>query len=269
MQNLRKGAGWRLFLCLLTLSPSPAGAASSCRVTSFDETAIVDFIHDGDTVRLKDGRKIRLIGINTPELARDGMAEQPLAREAREALHAALAAHEYRIGMVYGRERHDRYKRTLAHLFTPEGDNLQTLLLRQGLATAISHPPNLVFSDCYKRQEQAARCNHDGIWSNTAQSVVQASTLNTKHKGFHLVTGTVEKVRLYDRGIRIHMGTLMLGISKDNLAEFDISALQALRCKRVTVRGWIQPRRAKQQKKKQQPRKNCRILHAHPPPFSN
>jgi len=235
-------------LCLLTLLPSPAGAASGCRVTSFDETAIVDVIHDGDTVRLRDGRKVRLIGINTPELARDDMAEQPLAREARETLHAAVAAHEYRIGMVYGRERHDRYKRTLAHLFTPEGDNLQALLLRQGLATAIPHPPNLSFSDCYNRQEQTARCNHDGIWSDNAQLVVQASTLNMKHKGFHLVTGIIEQIKLYDRGIRINMGKLMLGISKDNLAEFDLSALQALRGKRVTVRGWIQPRRAKQQK---------------------
>ncbi|MHB8822818.1 MAG: thermonuclease family protein, partial [Pseudomonadaceae bacterium] len=38
---------------------------------------------DGDTLRLTDGRSVRLIGLNTPELGRKGRAAEPLADAAR------------------------------------------------------------------------------------------------------------------------------------------------------------------------------------------
>ena len=247
---MKKGADWRLFLCLACLFPLPSLAAPACPAPSYDETVVVEYVHDGDTVHLRDGRKVRLIGINAPELARDGTPEQAHAREARDHLGAALAAGDYRAGLVYGVERHDRYQRTLAHLFTRDGRNLQADLLRQGLAAAIPHPPNLAFTDCYSEQELIARCRGAGIWADPGQFIVQASTLGTKHRGFYLVAGKVDRIRSTDRGIRIDMGKLMLGIHGDNLAEFDLPALQALRGRHVTVRGWLHPLRQNKHQKK-------------------
>lgn len=241
MQYLKKGADWRLFLLLAGLFPTSAYSDPACSTRQFDEIARVKYVHDGDTVHLQDGRKVRLIGINTPELARDDLPEQAYARDAREHLNAAIASNGKRVGLVYGVERHDRYKRTLAHLFTPDGDNLQAKLLRQGMATAIPHPPNLAYTECYSQQELSARCAGAGIWSNSGQLVVRASTLNNKHKGFYLVSGTIRQIRLSDRGIRIFMGKLMLGIHSDNLADFDKADLLDLRGKHVTARGWLQP----------------------------
>ena len=206
-------------------------------------------MHDGDTVHLEDGRKVRLIGINTPELERDTPA-QAFATEARDALIAAIAPHNNRVDLVYGLERHDRYKRTLAHLFTPDGENLQAHLLLQGMATAIAHPPNIAYSECYARQEKTARCDGKGIWSNPEQAVLQAADLDAESKGYHLVSGKVEHISQTAKGVWIFMSELMLGIPRKNLADFDQAELLFLRGKQLTARGWIQPKSRKQANKK-------------------
>ena len=69
---------------------------------------------DGDTLRLVDGRSVRLIGINTPELGRDGRKAEPFAVAAQRRLRALVEASNGRVGLVPGRESKDRYGRTLA-----------------------------------------------------------------------------------------------------------------------------------------------------------
>jgi len=193
---------------------------------------------------------VRLIGINAPELTRDDMPGQAFAPEAREALKAAISSHGNRVGLVYGTDRHDRYERTLAHLFTADGGNLQAQLLLQGMAAAITHPPNIAYSECYARQEKTARCEGVGIWSNPEQAVIQATDLDAESRGFHLVTGKVESISQTSKGIWIFMAELMLGIHSENLAYFDQAELLSLNGKQLTVRGWLHPKSRKQAKKK-------------------
>ncbi len=250
MLNLKKGAYWRLFLCLACIFPASAHAETACPARQQVELAQVRYVHDGDTVHLEDGRKVRLIGINTPELAGDDMPDQAYAREARELLKAAISSHGNRVGLVYGAERHDRYKRTLAHLFTPDGENLQARLLLQGLAAAIAHPPNVAFSECYARQEQTARCEGAGIWLNPEQAVIKAADLDAGSRGFHLVTGKVEHISQTGKGVWIFMSELMLGIHSENLPYFDQAKLLSLSGKQLTVRGWLQPGSSNQAKRK-------------------
>jgi endonuclease YncB( thermonuclease family) len=242
MQNPGKGAFKRLFLFLACcLVPALAEAGTACPALQADETVRVRYVHDGDTVHLEDGRKIRLIGINTPELARDDKPEQAFAREARESLNTAISLHDNRIGLVFGKERFDRYKRTLAHLFTPDGRNLQALLLQQGMAMAITHPPNTRYSECYASQERMARCQHKGLWADPAQVVIKAADLGPEKSGFQLVTGNIEHFSQTDKGIRLIMSELMIAIRSQDLAAFDVAELASLPGKTVTVRGWLHP----------------------------
>jgi endonuclease YncB( thermonuclease family) len=244
MQNLRKGAFRRLFLFLTCLVPVLADAGTACPDIQADETVRVRYVHDGDTVHLEDGRKIRLIGINTPELARDGKPAQAFAREAREVLNTAISLHDNRIGLVYGQERFDRYKRTLAHLLTPDGENLQALLLQQGMALAITHPPNTRYSECYAIQERMARCQHKGLWATPAKAIIMAADLGPENSGFQLVTGSIEHFSQTDRGVLLFMSELMIAIRSQDLAAFDVAELASLPGKTVTVRGWLHPDKA-------------------------
>ncbi len=249
MQDQKKGAYQRLFLLLLCLFSIASQAETACPASHLDELARVRYVHDGDTVHLEDGRKIRLIGINSPELARDNRPQQAFAQQARATLHAAIFSHGDRVGLVFGDERKDRYQRTLAHLFTPDGENLQARLLQQGMAAAITHPPNSAFSACYARQERIARCAGSGIWSQPGTTVINAANLDAGSSGFQLVTGEVEQVSQSDKGVRIDISHLLIGINAENLAEFDAAALDALSGKRLLVRGWLHPARTKQKNK--------------------
>lgn len=243
MLNPEKGAYRRLFLLLSGLLYSAAVAGADCPTDHIDEFARVKYVHDGDTVHLDDGRKLRLLGINTPELARDNRPEQAYAQQARAYLVGVLSSHENRIALVYGKERHDRHQRTLAHLFSPDGENIQALLLQQGLAAAITHPPSVRYAQCYARQEKIARCAGSGIWSDPQYAVTPANKLTAENMGFVRVSGTIDHVRQSGGGVWLYMSELMMRIGDTDLAYFDPIDLPALVGSKVTVRGWLHPAR--------------------------
>lgn len=78
---------------------------------------------DGDTVHLRDGRSVRLIGINAPELAHNGRTTEPFAEAAKQRLQALVSASDGRLALQPGRQPRDHYGRTLAHLFDASGAN--------------------------------------------------------------------------------------------------------------------------------------------------
>lgn len=226
-------------MCLLIGTTPAVQAETSCPSEHIDEWVQVRYVHDGDTVHLDDGRKVRLIGINTPERARDDQPAQPLAQQARASLQQAIVLNQNKVGLVFGRDKHDRYKRTLAHLFTSDGINLQAEMLKQGLAAAITFPPNTAFSQCYAEVEKSARCSKQGIWSLSAFKPLPAEKLGAQDTGFRIINGTVEHVSQTGKGIWVFMAELMIGIRKENLADFNPSQLLALKGKTIEVRGWI------------------------------
>ena len=102
---------------------------------------------DGDTLILDSGEAIRLVGINTPEMARDGRQAEPLALEARDALAALLA--DGQVLIEAAAQPLDRHGRTLAYLFRPDGIHVQEVLLREGLASAVAIAPNDRYLDLF------------------------------------------------------------------------------------------------------------------------
>lgn len=73
------------FIVLLSTSVLLAPVAQAdCPRLPGGFSARVEHVYDGDTVRLADGRKVRLIGVNTPELGREGRADESHARAAHD-----------------------------------------------------------------------------------------------------------------------------------------------------------------------------------------
>ena len=109
---------------------------------------------DGDTLTL-DGQRIRLAGIDTPELTqickRDG-ADWRCGVAARSRLAELLRA-----GPVTCRTQgRDKYNRWLARCETPAGD-LGERMVREGLAVAYGG---------YEDEEQFAKAERKGLWSS-------------------------------------------------------------------------------------------------------
>ncbi len=230
----------RLALITFTviLSPtSPSQASTSCPSTQFDEISQVRYIHDGDTLHLNDGRKVRLIGINTPEVAHDNRPAEPFAVEAKNTLRS-LFKHDKSITLVFGKDRKDHYGRFLAHAFLPDGTNVQAVILQHGFASVIAIPPNTRFSSCYLDIERSARCNKTGLWKNT--DVLETKDLKKHHKGFHLIKGTVQAIKTDSKGIWLNLDNkLTIGIRKKNQTLFDLKWVNNMLNQTIIVRGWL------------------------------
>jgi micrococcal nuclease len=61
-------------------------------------------------------------------------------------------------------ERRDHYARWLAHVYLPDRGSVTADLLRMGLATQLTVPPNTYDFDCYRRAEAKVRAERAGIW---------------------------------------------------------------------------------------------------------
>ncbi len=218
---------------------------SYCAPGKMDGYAKVRHIYDGDTVLLEDGRRIRLIGMNAPELGRNGQASEPRAVAARDALISILSGHRP-IGLRYGRERYDRYKRVLAHLYLEDGTNINAILVEQGHAAAIAVPPNLSLLECYFHAEKIARQNQRGIWSKDYFRPIPAARLTSDSKGFRLLISEVHKIYRGDRSIWVTLdGESALRIAKKDLKYFESKDFDQYVGRKIIARGWVYPYRGK------------------------
>ena len=236
-QRANKALQTSLFCIAAMSAADPIWAEPACAAAKYDETTRIKYIHDGDTLRLKGGRKVRLIGINAPEATRDNHAAEAFSAEATKSLKA-LFKNSKSISLIYGEDKYDRYDRLLAHAFTDEGENVQAVLLAQGYARAISFPPNTRFSTCYLQQEHTARCQKTGLWEKA--KALTAKKLDDTHIGFQLVTGKLKSINSNKKGIWLNLDDkLTIGIRPDNQSLFDINAIHTMLNHKVVVRGWL------------------------------
>ncbi|WP_296267307.1 thermonuclease family protein [Pseudomonas sp. UBA6562] len=218
------GAFWQC--AALALCPSPIAAA----------TYKVAQVVDGDTLRLGNGRSVRLIGINAPELGHAGRASEPYAEAARRRLAALVEANGGVVGLVRGAEARDRYGRLLAHAYGRDGDNLQARLLREGLGYHTAIAPNGRFATCLAQAEQAARRARLGLWQGSP--VLPARSL--RRSGFALVKGRVTQVRRSNGAVSLLLDdTLRVRLPARLLRSAPRGLMDNLEGRTLEVRGWI------------------------------
>ena len=123
-------------------------------------------IYDGDTLRVKRGGeelKIRLCGIDAPEIKQDG------GIEARDHLRSLVAQGDGGIGVVPIEK--DKYERTVADLFVIHSDGSEIHLNSQMVADGMAYhyekySGNCPQSDVLVRAEEIAKEQSAGVWSS-------------------------------------------------------------------------------------------------------
>ncbi|MFP6851404.1 MAG: thermonuclease family protein [Pseudomonas sp.] len=202
----------------------------------------VQRVVDGDTLRLTDGRSVRLIGLNTPELGRKGRSAEPFAEAARKRLQALVAASDGRVALQLGQQARDHYGRTLAHAYDQRGRNLEAQLLSEGLGYLVAVAPNLALVQCQQAAERSARQARSGLWQ---RAPVQAPK-QLKRGGFALLQGHVRRIERNAGGLWLEMDdSLVLHIAPRVLGNFDLRAVQRLEGRKVEARGWVIDRSAR------------------------
>ena len=125
--------------------------------------AAVAHVIDGDTVILTDKTRVRLIGLDTPELGRDRRPDQPFARAAKSRLKALVKGRSLR--MESDVEKRDRHGRKLAYLFS--GDRMiNEVMLEAGLARVFIIGPNTLYAERLIKAERKARQGKRGLWGS-------------------------------------------------------------------------------------------------------
>jgi len=138
----------------------------------------VSAVIDGDTIALTDGRRVRLIGIDTPEYT-DGKPE-PFAVEATQFTRDFLKPGT--VQLHFDRQRLDRYDRVLAFVYIGEAF-LNEELIRAGLATAeTKYDYRSDIKSRFLKAQREAQAAGRGIWSGestAAESVQEAPARRT------------------------------------------------------------------------------------------
>ncbi|WP_432644824.1 thermonuclease family protein [Methanobrevibacter sp.] len=99
-----------------------------------EETGICTKVVDGDTIYLDNGKKIRFVGVNTPERGVDGYSTS------KEFVQKLCLNKE--VGIDIDNSKYtDRYGRTLAVVIV-DGKNVNEMLLKEGLAEIMYMPPS-------------------------------------------------------------------------------------------------------------------------------
>ncbi len=241
----RKGAQLRRPFCVLVgafawwcdavATPSP------CAADRVDERVTVRKVFDGDTVELADGRHVRFIGINAPEIGRDNKPSEPFAQEARAALEAALKK-DHTVLLRYDAERFDGHQRTLAHVYSSDRRSIEAMLLEQGLAFWIAIPPGLHAMECYRAREQHAREARRGIWSSAHYAAMDAPQVGPGTDGFRRVKGRVVRIGQSKNTLWLNLAPHMaLRIARADLHYFTDYNPATLRGRDIVARGWITP----------------------------
>lgn len=123
-------------------------------------TAVVRYVHDGDTLFLEDGRKVRLLGVDTPEV---GDHAECYGDEARSALRRMLPEGTT-VRTVADVRPLDQYDRSLLFLFTEDGRLVNLDLIREGYAEAVVLQPNYLWADEVEAAEDEAQSARVGMW---------------------------------------------------------------------------------------------------------
>jgi micrococcal nuclease len=133
------------------------------------ETAKIQRVVDGDTIELDDGRKVRLLNMDTPETVKPSTPVQCYGKEASDFSKKVLT--DKVVQLVSDKDPNDRYGRSLRMVYLQGKDtskveeSYNAELVRNGFARVKSYSPNKTFEKPLLAIEEEARSKKIGVWS--------------------------------------------------------------------------------------------------------
>jgi len=195
----------------------------------------VEYIFDGDTFATATGERIRLLGINTPEVTHGSEPGQVMGDAATQGLKSLIAGQTVRL--AFDKERRDVYGRTLAQVWRRDGAWVNGEMVRRGFAHVYTFTPNLRWTKKLIALERPARNHRLGIWNTKRFSVIPASRVSTSYIGqFRVVSGKISRINRHGTGFS--MRRLNISIPRKYRAWFHLP-LPVRTGQTVTVRGVI------------------------------
>lgn len=148
----------------------------STRVTRSDPVLVRSVI-DGDTIDVSTVGRVRLLGIDAPELGRGYDTAAPFGRESKERL-TQLVLHRW-VRLEQEGPALDVYNRHLAYVMTEDGQFVNAVLVREGLARVTARQPLTRLQEL-QRAEAEAQAFRRGMWGSAPQIPAPSYTRRSK-----------------------------------------------------------------------------------------
>ena len=160
--------------------------------TAADADVLVTRVIDGDTIEIEGGKKVRYIGVNTPETVDPRKPVECFGKEASEE-NARLVGGK-RVRLKKDVSQTDKYGRLLRFVYV--GDlMINDYLVRQGFAYADTVPPDVAYASEFRKAQQDARAHTRGLWAGCpaggAPPSAAKSTTVASPSGACLIKGNI------------------------------------------------------------------------------
>ena len=154
-------------LLILVYAVVAVFAAPTDRRLPRSELVLVRAVFDGDTIDVTTFGRVRLLGIDAPEIGRGFDTSAPFAFAARDKL-ASLVLHRW-VRLESDGDTTDVYRRRLAYVLTEDGVCANTVLVREGLARVTARLPLARLAEL-KAAEAEAQSFRKGMWGGAPPS---------------------------------------------------------------------------------------------------
>lgn len=224
--------------CVISFAIPPA-LADGCQLDVQGE-GVVSAVIDARTLRLEDGRDVRLAGVEVVALESDNG-------------HSSLAGLIGRHVILRGEHGDpDRYGRQSGFLFVEHAvASVQSELLARGEALASADVTDKACAAELATAETAARQARLGIWAEASviKSAKRPHEILTRIGRFAIVEGHVRSVRQAGGTLYLNFGPrwtrdFAATISKHTMPSFEMAGVApaSFEHRRVRVRGWVDRR---------------------------
>lgn len=140
-----------------------------------DEVAVISSVIDVDTVEITTGEKIRLIGVDGPEL------NECYGTHGKNYLESLLLNKTIVLEMDSVNENADKYDRLLRYIKS-NNENINLNIVQNGYAEFYNEYPS-VYTDEFLKAENNAKINKYGLWGSCYEEASDAMIEFLNHSG--------------------------------------------------------------------------------------
>ncbi len=136
-----------------------------------DKVYLVSKVVDGDTIDVVmngEIKRVRIIGVDTPEVVNPRQAVECFGREASDTAKEILNNQYVRLESDDSQGDIDKYGRLLRHVILENGNNFAELMISKGLAREYTYKTVSKYQTDFILAENEAKNNKTGIWADGA-----------------------------------------------------------------------------------------------------
>jgi len=146
----------------------------------------VKWVNDGDTIVLNDGRHVRYIGINAPEIAHENCKAEAFGYAAKKYNQSIVQSKKVRL--EFDKEKYDRYGRLLAYIYLLDGTFINKKMIEKGFAYLLPRSPNEKYEKMFLQTQRGAMLSKQGMWHNWNEQEGEKYLGSKISKRFHVKT---------------------------------------------------------------------------------